>query len=915
MTFAPTIHSIGDAGFLTQVLNAVAMITGADDFTRLVSIGLLLGTLTIVLQGLFKGAREIAWQQLLLGWILYACMFVPTTTVIVEDAYTGRSHPVDNIPVGVAFAGSMISNVGYGITHIFEQAYGDVQGISAGSFAEPLIVLNAVRQHASEARVLHQLDTAIGAGTDIQKSLHNYIKECTLPKLSLHITTPTDLVTGNVLEQLQFDSAIYGTRVFIKNQGGENLTCSEAWAKIQPELEKIKSPEFISAISQSGNIKSPTAGQAALDDYQAAFDMLNITGSAVEDYMLASTIKPIYEKAVSGYYRNLGDKTSAIMFNQAVQQRNTQWAAEASMFMTVMRPFLSFFEGFMYAITPVLAFLLVLGGIGISLGVKYILLILWIQLWMPVLSIVNLYIITSARGELAAQTFTSFYSVDSLGQSLEHWMATGGMMASATPLISLFLITGSTYAFTTLTQRMAGGDHLNEKLSTPDVMTQDAFYTHSSVANGNSLTGSVRTGSEGTEGTINFDAMRVQAVQSALTESRSAINTLNNAYSTNYSSSTTAADQAAVSRQLGQRMIASGNQSVQSLENGIRQTAWGKNLTKDQMSQVVDSVSAGLSAGLSVPQVIQQLGVELGFKTTSGTSESDRSQLGTSISEQDQRTLSNTFAAANASELSKARESALTQTDAKTFLSNAGVSEQSQVGRTALDAINKTRNYQQTLTASENLGFNGSWNTRQLAGMLSSTSGDAAMGQIANAYQGTAIGREAEAIASRLQKFNGYNEKNARIAGYVSALGKSGNHLDQQNLSTLLGTATGLTLNSMGDAAQNKGLAANVHNANASGLRNEDQTRAKATAAEQSVPIRQDEIAGNLGTDPSKIDKAEGTVRAASGQFTYGEGGVLQNQTRLNRNADQKELVNLSSRPLVMSTVYSRREPCALSAA
>lgn len=94
------------------------------------------------------------------------------------------------------------------------------------------------------------------------------------------------------------------------------------------------------------------------------------------------------------------------------------------MFMTVVRPFLSFFEGFMYSITPVLAFLLVLGGIGISLGVKYILLILWIQLWMPVLSICNLYIIMSARGELAAQTFTSFYSVDKLGQSLEHWMAT-----------------------------------------------------------------------------------------------------------------------------------------------------------------------------------------------------------------------------------------------------------------------------------------------------------------------------------------------------------------------------------------------------------------------------------------------------------------------------------------------------------
>ena len=477
MAFAPTIHSIGDAQFLSQVLNAVAMIIGTNDFVQLVSIGLLLGAIIVVLQGLFRGAREIPWHQLLLGWILYACMFVPTTTVIVEDAYTGKAYPVDNVPVGVAFAGSMISNIGYGVTNLFETAYGDVKGISQGTFAEPLVILNAVRQHSADMRVLQELDKSIGQGTDIQKTLHNYIKECTLPKLALSITTPTDLVTGDMMDELKFESSIYGTRSYIGNPSGQNLTCAEAWKKIEPALEKIKDPKFINQLSTAANLKGEAGNKATYDDYQAAFDMLNMNGTAVEQFMLASTIKPIYEKAVSGYYRNLGDKTSAIMFNQAVQQRNTQWAAEASMFMTVVRPFLSFFEGFMYSITPVLAFLLVLGGIGISLGIKYILLILWIQLWMPVLSICNLYIIMSARGELAAQTFTSFYSVDKLGQSLEHWMATGGMLASATPLISLFLITGSTFAFTSLTQRMAGGDHINEKIPTPDIMRQGEFLS------------------------------------------------------------------------------------------------------------------------------------------------------------------------------------------------------------------------------------------------------------------------------------------------------------------------------------------------------------------------------------------------------------------------------------------------------
>ena len=633
-----------------------------------------------------------------------------------------------------------------------------------------------------------------------------------------------------------------------------------------------------------------------IDDYQAAFDMLNINGTAVEEFMLASTIKPIYEKAVSGYYRNLGDKTSAIMFNQAVQQRNTQWAAEASMFMTVVRPFLSFFEGFMYSITPVLAFLLVLGGIGISLGVKYILLILWIQLWMPVLSICNLYIIMSARGELAAQTFTSFYSVDKLGQSLEHWMATGGMLASATPLISLFLITGSTFAFTSLTQRMAGGDHINEKIPTPDIMRQGEFYAHGTAGNGNSFLGAIRTGTEGTEGTINFDKMRSEARQSALSEAKAATNVLNNGYSTNYSSATTAADQAAISREIGSRMMASGSSAVQSLESGIRQTSWGKNLSKEQMSQVIDTVSAGISAGWSTPEIFRRIGLSFGANTASGTSENDTSQKGLAINEEDRKALQNTFQTTNSSDLSKAREAALTETDSRTFLNNAGVSENSQVGRTVQNAIEKTQNYQKTMSATESLGFTGTWTTRQVTGMLKNENGEAVMGQIANAYQGTAIDREAEAVSQRLQKENGMNKANARVAGFITALGKSGDYRDQQNLRSLLGTATGMNFSPMSDPDQNKGIAGNVENASEDGLRNEAQLKERALAAEKSVPKEQMEIANKLGSTPDSIDRAENTVRKASVGFTMGakdnpQDGVLGNQVRLNENHNAKDIM------------------------
>ncbi|EAM6745564.1 hypothetical protein B8Z19_24615, partial [Salmonella enterica subsp. enterica serovar Dublin] len=85
-----SIHSIGDSAFLEQILIAVSMITGTGDFEKMVSIGLLLGVLMICIQSVFQGAKQINLQQVLVGWILYACFFGPTTTVTIEDAYTGQ---------------------------------------------------------------------------------------------------------------------------------------------------------------------------------------------------------------------------------------------------------------------------------------------------------------------------------------------------------------------------------------------------------------------------------------------------------------------------------------------------------------------------------------------------------------------------------------------------------------------------------------------------------------------------------------------------------------------------------------------------------------------------------------------------------------------------------------------------------
>ena len=116
-----TIYSIGDSAFLAQILNALAMICGTGDFKTLVGVGALLGLLVMGFQCLTSGTRQFNLHQVLIGMICYMCFFGPGVTVQVEDAYTDEVRVVDNVPLGAAAAGTIISNIGYGVTALFEQ--------------------------------------------------------------------------------------------------------------------------------------------------------------------------------------------------------------------------------------------------------------------------------------------------------------------------------------------------------------------------------------------------------------------------------------------------------------------------------------------------------------------------------------------------------------------------------------------------------------------------------------------------------------------------------------------------------------------------------------------------------------------------------------------------------------------------
>lgn len=635
-----TIYSIGDSAFLEQIIIAVAMITGSGDFSQVVSIGLLLGVILIFFQSIFQGAQRIDLGKIFVCWIIFLVFFGPRTTVLIEDAYTGQVRVVSNAPIGVGFVGGVVSNLGYKLTRLFETGYGSISpGITSNEFADSLQMLNEVRHKNGNALVFQAMDEAAGGGNiDIRTSWHNYLRECTLLKIDLRENgfSADDLITRDWRSAFKFESNIYTTLMYVDgSQEGKTLTCSEAWDHLEG-LTDLTSYQVVNALNSLYDI-NPAYGSNAIIKAQDSIQMLAGISADAMEYMKVSMLEPIVYESIAGRYQDVHDNSSAVMLNQALQQRNVQWSAQQSMFMSVVRPLLTFFEGFIYAITPICAFAIVLGGFGIGLSVKYLQVVLWIQIWMPVLSIINLYIHTAASNKLASMNlpaFDSIYAITTTSEVMQIWLSTGGMLAASTPMIALFIVTGSTYAFANIAGKLSGSDHLNERISSPDAVQPAAFMQPKAHYSSSPFEGTSATGSEAVMSNLTLGNSFSSAVSSAKSQEQMASQQFGSTLGRSITEGASAGETVSRAQQLGSTVMAGNSQQAQKINTAAQEFMSTHGIDESHSEQVTNALAA--AAGASVKTQDSILGsivskftggsVEAGVKGTSTDAARDAKQ-------------------------------------------------------------------------------------------------------------------------------------------------------------------------------------------------------------------------------------------------------------------------------------------------
>ena len=526
------INSIGDGLFVERVLTGLAMLHESGTIAGLAAIGLLLGLFVAVTKGVMTAGRDVDFKYPLIAFCLYSVLFGVTVPVIIVDKVTAPGQttlevrgPIDNVPIGAAMAGYLISGIGYSIADRFEDAF-SVPGsarVTEGGWGRTLETLAAARE--------------IGAGKfmgtdgfpEFRDSNLRYISDCTMSGMQLDPTQAQKMQADpDPWKGIEYASKFLTTETRLTADGSplstpEMVSCSEAMIRLQNGAGTIK-PSF------AAYIKGRYGGEVQDSAMEDALKSIGVPASVdAQKYMEASMQAALMAEAVLKGHITSGQTSATLMIQQASEQRRTQWAAEETMLKRVLQPTIGSFEAMLYAVVPFAVFAIGLGPFGLNLATKYMILALWVQLFMPILAVVNLFQLTAMEHFVNAQMMgdgnnplTSIHGSWAMQEKALDWLSFGATIAAATPSLALFLLFGGAVAATAMAGRLQGGDHVDEKQLSPDALKVGPVQQVAGAASFDRVGGNLTTGSEGTFTKWSFQNTAAAERQSAYSESSKA---------------------------------------------------------------------------------------------------------------------------------------------------------------------------------------------------------------------------------------------------------------------------------------------------------------------------------------------------------------------------------------------------------
>lgn len=410
----------GNGEVVQAVFNGVAMISGSTMMGGAMQAAALFGFLVALSVAVFKLDLRESFTYLFVVAFIWMGMIVPKTTVLITESagygYTGRQYAVGNVPIGLAYMGHFVSSFGQSITRKAEQVNHLPDDLN---YSRTGMLFGA--------RLLENIREARIPDAQLTQDWALFMNQCSFFDMNLyHFYNVQDLAhSTDILATLGRTNKVLFTNVSqVTSSGGNKLqyngksttmTCNEAVRELQTRTQ-FYSRNYLPAYVADRVFAGLGANASGVNRVNALVTLGNNSFQYLLDNARTDTLKNIEQSAMAEVIRQAGiingqrNRNSAAVqqaFAQ-VQARNQYIAAQktgsamASWNLPLIR---SAAEAIMIGLFPFVMILALLGGImAFRMLGFYVMGMMWIQLWAPVASIINLIMTMNTKRLLSLET-------------------------------------------------------------------------------------------------------------------------------------------------------------------------------------------------------------------------------------------------------------------------------------------------------------------------------------------------------------------------------------------------------------------------------------------------------------------------------------------------------------------------------
>ncbi len=459
----------GDVVVVTRILSQIAMIFEGNAFIVAAKLAALIGIVIALWSGIARGG-EMSASTFFWPLLVTVMIITPRVNLVIEDK-SGSLSRVDDLPIGFAAPVSFITSLGYGISEMLTENLGlDDNAITMDN--GHLLTLRApfVYQQIITDPTFHGLAAQFSSGLSPVKDTLKYVSTC------LKWDAKSNPGTGK-LHQIQ-NTSLADLRVGAQAMavGASNGITYECDTLYDALITGFESADFQDRLNDSVNeffskfgADTTTGGR-----YQAALE--TITTDLGAFYALAAfsnalQLAPNYVTKAAG-----GGSHEAALQDALNQRREKNFGSAAVIFETISQT-IAFVEVWCFSIIPLMLLLLLLGGAGIKMAVKYMWMLVWVQLWYPTILITISFLDASTTANSVA-AFSSVANFNAFMADMTRLQDVGYLYLSMATALSMFLVFGTSNALGAAMQRdMAGRDHYDEKKNAPDTLARQPHYS------------------------------------------------------------------------------------------------------------------------------------------------------------------------------------------------------------------------------------------------------------------------------------------------------------------------------------------------------------------------------------------------------------------------------------------------------